>query len=113
MTSKALLAAALATVALTPATADAARRPDMKSCGDEHSLNGFLVDDVLARRVTCKKARRIARRTPRFCGVAGTCSVLGYFCFTARAGEELFFARCTKPAHGDELYHVVRFDFGL
>lgn len=111
MTRKPLLAAALA-AALLPATADAARRPDMKSCGDTTAGNGLLIGDVTARRVSCKKARRIARAVPATCGTAGNCTVRGYGCFTARAAEELRFARCSKAGENDELFRTIRFDFG-
>jgi hypothetical protein len=111
MFRKTLLAAALA-VALLPATAEAARRPDMKSCGDTTAGNGLLIGDVTARRVSCKKARRIARAVPAKCGNDGHCTVRRYTCFTARAAEELRFARCSRAGNGDELFRTIRFDFG-
>jgi hypothetical protein len=111
MTHRLLITAALA-VALLPATADAARRPAMKSCGDTTAGNGLLVGDVTARRVSCKKARAIARAVPGKCGTSGSCTVRGYTCFTARAAEELRFARCAKAGENDELFRTIRFDFG-
>jgi hypothetical protein len=112
MPYKTFLALALATiVALTPAAAGAARRPAMKSCG-ETTAGGLLIGDITARRVSCKKARRIARATPAKCGTSGSCTVRGYTCFTAQATEELRFARCAKAGNGDELFRTIRFDFG-
>jgi hypothetical protein len=111
MIRKTLIATALA-AALLPAAADAARRPDMKSCGDTTAGNGLLIGDVTARRVSCKRARRIARAVPARCGNNGNCTVRGYTCFTAPAAEELRFARCTKAGENDELFRTIRFDFG-
>jgi hypothetical protein len=38
--------------------------------------------------------------------------VRGFTCLTARATEELRFARCSQPHGNDELHRVIRFDFG-
>ena len=112
-TYRTILGIALAALALAllPTSASAARRPAMQSCGETTS-SGVLIGDITARRVSCKKARRIARETPGKCGTSGTCRVRGYTCFTAQAAEELRFARCSKPANNDELYRTIRFDFG-
>jgi hypothetical protein len=110
--TRTLLAAAALAAALLPATADAARRPAMKSCGETTAGNGLLIGDITARRVSCKKARRIARETPANCGTHGSCTVRGYTCFTAQAAKELRFARCAKASAGDELFRTIRFDFG-
>jgi hypothetical protein len=71
-----------------------------------------LIGDVISRRVTCPNARRVARAVPAACGNEGTCTVRGFSCITARALEELRFARCSKPGNGNELFKVIRFDFG-
>jgi hypothetical protein len=106
------IAVAALAAALLPTSASAERRPAMKSCGDTTAGNGLLVGDITARRVSCRKARRIARATPARCGTSGNCRVRGYTCFTAQAAEELRFARCSKAEDGDELYRTIRFDFG-
>ena len=97
---------------LLPAAAPAQERPDMRSCGDLEAANGLLIADVTARRVSCRTARLVARRTPARCNDDGFCTVRGFSCFTARATEELRFARCSKPRGNDELYRTIRFDFG-
>jgi hypothetical protein len=106
----ALVTSAIA-LALAPSSAPAARTP-LRACGDTTAAGGVLIDDISSRRVTCKEARRVARMTPRRCGNQGTCTVRGFSCITARALEELRFARCSKAGHGNELYRVIRFDFG-
>jgi hypothetical protein len=101
----------LSVVALVlPASASA--RPPMRSCGDTTASGGLLIGDVTARRVACKAARKVARAVPARCGEHGTCSVRGFTCFTARAREELRFARCSRARGNDELYETIRFDFG-
>jgi hypothetical protein len=106
-------AAVLAAFVLLPSPAQAVDRPPMKSCGDFEGANGLLFGDVLARRVTCRNARRVARRTPEKCGTdTSSCTVRGFSCLVARAAPELRFARCTKPGNGDELFKTIRFDFG-
>jgi hypothetical protein len=107
----ALLAGLLAALALTllPATAPAA--PKLRACGNLET-GGVLVGDVTSRRVKCPDARRVARAVPRECGNEGTCTVRGFSCITAQALEELRFARCSKPRDGQELFKVIRFDFG-
>ena len=105
--------AVLAAFALLPSPAQAVDRPPMKSCGDFEGANGLLFGDVLARRVTCRNARRVARRVPEKCGTdTSSCTVRGFSCLVARAAPELRFARCTKPGNGDELFRTIRFDFG-
>jgi hypothetical protein len=105
--------AVLAAVALLPSPAQAIDRPPMKSCGDFAAANGLLFADVLARRVTCRNARRVARRTPRKCGLdTSSCSVRRFSCLVARVGPELRFARCSKPGGGDPLFKTIRFEFG-
>jgi hypothetical protein len=49
---------------------------------------------------------------PAKCGNEGTCTVRGFSCITAEALEELRFARCSKSREGNELFKVIRFDFG-
>jgi hypothetical protein len=97
-------------LALLPAAAPAARTP-ISACGNA-TAEGVLIDDISARRVSCRTARAIARETPAACGSAGSCTVRGFTCLTARAAPELRFARCSKSHAGDELYRVIRFDFG-
>jgi hypothetical protein len=107
-----LAAALLAAFLLLPSPAQAIDRPPMKSCGDLEAANGLLIGDLLARRVTCRNARRVARRTPGKCGTESSCTVRGFSCLVGRAAPELRFARCTKPGNGDELFKTIRFDFG-
>ena len=95
---------------LIPAGANAA--PKLRACGDLEATGGLLVGDVTTKRVTCPSARRIARAVPGECGNEGTCQVRGFSCITARALEELRFARCSKASGGSELFRVIRFDFG-
>ena len=102
--------AALA-LALLPSPAGATRAP-IESCGNATTSGGVLIDDISARRVSCKTARRIARLTPSRCDATGTCTVRGYTCFAAKATDELRLARCSKARNGDELYRTVRFDYG-
>ena len=52
------------------------------------------------------------RLTPEECGSNGFCTVRGFTCLTARATDELRFARCSKSRGNDELHKVIRFDFG-
>jgi hypothetical protein len=107
-------AAAVTTFALaTPAQAQQVDRPPMKSCGDFVAPNGLHIDDVTARRVTCRRARRVARLTPEKCGLSdSTCRVLRFRCIVAQAFPELRFARCSKFGEGDPLFKTVRFEFG-
>ena len=113
---KTLAAAAAVTAAFAlpaPAHAQQIDRPPMKSCGDFVATNGLHFDDVTARRVTCSRARRVARRTPGKCGlVDSTCRVLRFRCVVAQAFPELRFARCSKFGEGDPLFKTVRFEFG-
>jgi hypothetical protein len=105
--------AALATLALAailPGSASADRAP-ITACGNATAA-GVLIDDISARRVSCKVARRIARLTPARCDATGTCTVRGYTCFAAKATEELRLARCSKAHGNSELYRTVRFDYG-
>jgi hypothetical protein len=106
------LVLALLVVAIVPATAAAQERPPMQSCGDLEATNGALVGDITARRVSCRNARRVARRVPTRCGNESFCMVRGFSCLNARATEELRFTRCTKSRDNDELYRVIRFDWG-
>ncbi len=103
----ALLAAAV--LILLPSTASAA--PKLRACGNLESA-GVLIGDITTKRVRCPTAREVARAVPAACGNQGTCQVRGYSCITARALEELRFARCSKPRGNSELYQVIRFDFG-
>jgi hypothetical protein len=104
---------AAAALALLPSTASAASTgPPLRACGNLDGANGLLIGDVITRRVTCRNARRVARATPEACGSNGFCTVRGFSCFTARATDELRFARCSKSRGDDELHKVIRFDFG-
>jgi hypothetical protein len=102
-----ILAAAL--VAAVPTAASAA--PKLRSCGNLET-GGVLVGDITTKRVTCANARPVARAVPAACGNEGTCRVRGFSCITASALEELRFARCSKASGGQELFKVIRFDFG-
>jgi hypothetical protein len=97
--------------ALIPTSAGAARA-EIQACGNATAPGGILIDDISAKRATCRTARRIARAVPEACGKAGSCSVRGYTCFAAQATEELTLARCSKAKGNAELYRVVRFDYG-
>ena len=112
--SKPLLAGVVAVAALVllPTGASASTAPPLRACGNTEAGNGLLIGDIITRRVTCRNARRVARAVPADCGNQGTCQVRGFSCITARALEELRFARCSKPGDGDELFKVIRFDFG-
>jgi hypothetical protein len=112
--SKTLAAAAvLAAFALLPSPAQAIDRPPMKSCGDFIAANGLHFDDVLARRVTCRRARRVARRAVEKCGGAdSSCRALRFRCVVGQAFPELRLARCSKFGEGDPLFKTVRFEFG-
>jgi hypothetical protein len=103
--------AALA-LALLPAAAPAAQSaPTLRACGNTEA-GGVLIGDITSRRVKCPNARRVARAVPSACGNEGTCTVRGFSCITAQALEELRFARCSKSGGGEELFKVIRFDFG-
>jgi hypothetical protein len=104
-----IAAALLAAVALVPASASAA--PKLRACGNL-TADGVLVGDITTKRVTCDNARPVARAVPAACGNEGTCRVRGFSCITAQALEELRFARCSKASGGQELFKVIRFDFG-
>jgi hypothetical protein len=89
----------------------------MTSCGDIEGTGGLLIGDLLARRVTCSRARTVARTLPGKCDpngskASGSCTVRGFSCLFARAAPELRFARCSKPGGGDELFKTIRFDYG-
>jgi hypothetical protein len=105
------LAALAAGIAVMPGAAIAAPAP-IASCGNTTTDGGVLIGDVTARRARCDVAKRIARAAVVQCGDDGSCSVRGFTCLTARATEELRFARCSKAGRGQELFKVVRFDFG-
>jgi hypothetical protein len=109
---KPLVAGVLAAAALALLPSGASAAPTLRACGNTEAENGLLVGDVISRRVTCPNARRVARAVPAACGSEGTCQVRGFSCITARALEELRFARCSKPGEGRELFKVIRFDFG-
>jgi hypothetical protein len=99
-------------LALLPASAPAASSAaPLHACGNTES-SGVLIGDVISRRVTCPNARKVARAVPAACGNEGTCTVRGFSCITAEALEELRFARCSKSGNGNELFRVIRFDFG-
>jgi hypothetical protein len=104
---------AAAALVLLPSVASAASAaPPLRACGNTETGNGLLIGDIITRRVTCPNGRKVARAVPAACGNQGTCQVRGFSCITARALEELRFARCSKPGDGDELFKVIRFDFG-
>jgi len=112
MTAPLAFAAVLATFAL-PSPAHAIDRPPMKSCGDFTAAGGLLFGDVTARRVTCRRARLVARKVPGKCGLhTSSCIVRRFSCLVAQAGPELRFVRCSKPGEGDELFKTIRFEFG-
>ena len=104
--------AAAALVLLPTADSAASAAPPLRACGNTETGNGILIGDIITRRVTCPNGRKVARAVPAACGNQGTCQVRGFSCITARALEELRFARCSKPGNGDELFKVIRFDFG-
>jgi hypothetical protein len=112
---KPLAAGVLAAAALaflpTGASAASAAAP-LRACGNTEAGNGLLIGDIITRRVTCPNARRVARAVPAACGNQGTCQIRGFSCITANALEELRFARCSKSGNGNELFKVIRFDFG-
>jgi hypothetical protein len=104
---------AAAALALLPSAASATSSgPPLRACGNLDGADGLLIGDIITRRVTCRSARRVARATPEECGSNGFCTVRGFTCFTARATDELRFARCSKSRGNDELHKVIRFDFG-
>jgi hypothetical protein len=103
--------AALVLVLLPAAAPAASGTAPLRACGNTEA-RGVLVGDVISRRVTCPNARRVARAVPAACGNEGTCTVRGFSCITAQALEELRFARCSKPGNGNELFKLIRFDFG-
>ena len=106
-----LLCGVLAALALVLLPAAAPAAPTLRACGNLET-GGVLVGDVTSKRVPCDDARRVARAVPSACGNEGTCTVRGFSCITAQALEELRFARCSKPGNGNELFKVIRFDFG-
>jgi hypothetical protein len=100
--------------ALTLAASSSAR-PPLRDCGDYES-QGFAITAITAVNVSCTEARAVARATPRRCSpraaVRPSCTVRGFHCLVARAGKELFFARCSVARRNDELFRVVRFEYG-
>jgi hypothetical protein len=111
---KTLVAATvLAAFALLPSPAQAVDRPPMRSCGDFIAANGLHFDDVLARRVTCRRARQVARRAVEKCGGDDSvCRALRFRCVVGQVAPELRLARCSKFGEGDPLFKTVRFEFG-
>jgi hypothetical protein len=107
-----LVAGVLAAAALALAPTGASAAPPLRGCGNIDAANGLLIGDIITRRVTCADARKVARAVPGACGNEGTCQVRGFSCITARALEELRFARCSKPRGNNELFKLIRFDFG-
>ena len=106
-----LLTALLAAALIAAAAPSASAAPKLRACGNL-TADGVLVGDITTKRVTCPNARRVAREAPAACGEQGTCTVRGFSCITAQALEELRFARCSKASGGQELFKVIRFDFG-
>jgi hypothetical protein len=110
---KPLAAAGVLAAFALPSPAQAIDRPPMKSCGDFIAAGGLHFDDVLARRVTCRRARRIARLTPGECGLSdSSCRVGRFRCVVAQAFPELRLARCNRFGEGDPLFKTIRFEFG-
>jgi hypothetical protein len=107
-----LTAAVLAAAAIVLLPSSASAAPQLRSCGNLQTGDGVLVGDITTKRVTCPNARKVARAVPAACGNEGTCQVRGFSCITAQALEELRFARCSKASGGQELFKVIRFDFG-
>jgi hypothetical protein len=106
-------AAVVAAFALLPSPAQAADRPPMKSCGDFEGAGGFLFGDLVARRVTCRNARRVARRVPVRCGIdTSSCTVRRFSCVVARAAPELRLVHCNRPRGGDPVFKAIHFEFG-
>jgi hypothetical protein len=103
-----------AAVALGVAAGGSAR-PPIRDCGD-YERAGFAITAITATNVGCREARAIALATPARCSPRGEvragCMVRGYTCLVARAGKELFFARCALARRGNELFRVVRFEYG-
>lgn len=106
----ALVLAILAAAAVSTSAAGAAT-PTLRLCGNLES-GGVLIGDVTTKRVGCTAARQIARDAVKACGTTSFCKVRSYSCLVGRAAAELSFARCSHARGGDELYNVVRFDFG-
>lgn len=106
-----LVVALIAATALVLLPGAASAAPKLRSCGNLET-GGVLVGDITSKRVTCPNARPVARAVPAACGNEGTCQVRGFSCITAQALEELRFARCSKASGGQELFKVIRFDFG-
>ena len=105
--------AVLAALALLPSPAQAIDRPPMKSCGDFVAANGLHFDDVLARRVTCRRARQVARRAVDKCGGEDSfCRAKRFRCVVGQVAPELRLARCSKFGEGDPLFKTIRFEFG-
>jgi hypothetical protein len=103
---------AAAALALLPSASSATSTAQpLRACGNL-DVEGLLIGDVITRSVRCPNARRVARAVPEACGNQGTCQVRGFGCITARALEELRIARCSKPRNNNELFKVIRFDFG-
>jgi hypothetical protein len=103
-----------AAAALALAAAGHGRAP-VRDCGDD-VRPGFSIVAITAVNVGCREARAVARATPARCSPRGvvrpTCTVRGFLCLVARAGKELFFARCSVARPNDELFRVVRFEYG-
>src|SRR5262245_19965196 len=111
MTYRILAALVLAALAVPAATS--AQAPKLRSCGNTES-RGILIGDITTKRVKCRAARRVARETVLTCGdeSADSCRVRGFSCLVARVAPELRFARCSKPRGNQELFRVIRFDYG-
>jgi hypothetical protein len=107
-----ILAALVFAALLLPAAASA-QAPKLRSCGNTES-GGILIGDITTKRVKCPAARRVAREAVDACGseAADSCRVRGFTCLTARVAPELRFARCSKPRGNQELFRVIRFDYG-
>jgi hypothetical protein len=110
MSIRILIALALAAL-VAPASANAAQT--LRSCGNTES-GGVLIGDITTKRVKCRLARRVAREAVDACGTesAASCRVRGFTCLTARTAPELRFARCSKARNNQELFRVIRFDYG-
>jgi len=108
------LVAVAGALALALPAAGSARVP-IRDCGDD-DRGSFAITAITAVNVGCAEARAVARATPRRCSPGGalrpTCTVRRFRCLVARAGKELFFARCSISRPGNELFRVIRFEYG-
>jgi hypothetical protein len=108
-TSTALVAILLLTAALTTAMAPAAPDPlraDFHNCGDIPALTTW---DVRAKRVSCRKAKRVVRAYNAALGPEGssTQDVMGFHCKISGGYYDGAYYRCAAAGH-----KVIRFTRG-